>query len=47
MFSYDLRLALDSLRRNPGLSALMVLAIALGIAVCTVTFTIYHAMATT
>jgi len=46
MFSYDLRLALDSLRRNPGLSSLMVLAIALGIAVCTVTFTIYHAMAT-
>ena len=46
MFSYDLRLALDSLRRHPGLSALMVLAIALGIAVCTVTFTIYHAMAT-
>jgi putative ABC transport system permease protein len=46
MFTYDLRLALDSLRRHPGLSALMVLAIALGIAVCTVTFTIYHAMAT-
>ncbi len=46
MFSYDLRLALDSLKRHPGLSALMVLAIALGIAVCTVTFTIYHAMAT-
>lgn len=46
MFAYDLRLALDSLRRNPGLSALMVLAIALGIAVCTVTFTVYHAMAT-
>jgi putative ABC transport system permease protein len=46
MFSYDLRLALDSMRRHPGLSALMVLAIALGIAVCTVTFTIYHAMAT-
>jgi putative ABC transport system permease protein len=46
MFAYDLRLALDSLRRNPGLAALMVLAIALGIAVCTVTFTIYHAMAT-
>lgn len=46
MFSYDLRLALDSLKRNPGLSALMVLAVALGIAVCTVTFTIYHAMAT-
>jgi putative ABC transport system permease protein len=46
MFAYDLRLALDSLRRHPGLSALMVLAIALGIAVCTVTFTVYHAMAT-
>ena len=46
MFAYDLRLALDSLKRHPGLSALMVLAIALGIAVCTVTFTIYHAMAT-
>jgi putative ABC transport system permease protein len=46
MFSYDLRLALDSLRRHPGLSALMVLAIALGIAVCTMTFTVYHAMAT-
>jgi putative ABC transport system permease protein len=46
MFGYDLRLALQSLRRYPGLSALMVLAIALGIAVCTITFTIYHAMAT-
>jgi putative ABC transport system permease protein len=34
------------MKRHPGLSALMVLAIALGIAVCTVTFTIYHAMAT-
>jgi putative ABC transport system permease protein len=46
MFAYDLQLALASLRRNPGLSALMVLAVALGIAVCTVTFTVYHAMAT-
>ena len=46
MFAYDLRLALHSLKRNPGLSALMVLAIALGIAVCTMTFTVYHAMAT-
>ena len=33
MFAYDLRLALDSMKRHPGLSALMVLAIALGIAV--------------
>ena len=46
MFAYDLRLALDSMKRHPGLAALMVFAIALGIAVCTVTFTIYHAMAT-
>jgi putative ABC transport system permease protein len=46
MFAYDLRLALQSLKRHKGLSALMVLAIALGIAVCTVTFTIYHAMGT-
>jgi putative ABC transport system permease protein len=46
MFAYDLRLAFDSMKRHPGLAALMVLAIALGIAVCTVTFTMYHAMAT-
>jgi putative ABC transport system permease protein len=46
MFAYDLRLAIHSLKRHPGLAALMVLAIALGIAVCTMTFTIYHAMAT-
>ncbi|HEX7375206.1 MAG TPA: ABC transporter permease [Steroidobacteraceae bacterium] len=46
MFAYDLRLAIQSLKRHRGLSALMVLAVALGIAVCTVTFTIYHAMAT-
>jgi putative ABC transport system permease protein len=46
MFAYDLRLALLSMKRNRGLAALMVLAIALGIAVCTVTFTVYHAMAT-
>jgi putative ABC transport system permease protein len=44
--AYDLRLAVQSLKRHKGLSALMVLAIALGIAVCTMTFTIYHAMAT-
>jgi putative ABC transport system permease protein len=46
MLAYDLRLAALSLKRNPGLSALMVLAVALGIAVCTITFTIYHAMST-
>jgi putative ABC transport system permease protein len=46
MFAYDLRLAALSLKRHAGLSALMVLAVALGIAVCTITFTVYHAMAT-
>jgi putative ABC transport system permease protein len=43
--AYDLRLAWHSIRRNPGLSLLMVGAIALGIAVCTITFTMYHAIA--
>jgi putative ABC transport system permease protein len=41
---YYLRLALRSLRRTPGLTALMVGAIAIGIAACIVTLTVYHAM---
>jgi len=44
MFGYYLRLALHSFGRNPGLTSLMVLAIALGIAVCIMTLTVYHAM---
>jgi putative ABC transport system permease protein len=44
MFGYYLRLALESFRRNPGITALMVMAIALGIAVCVMTLTVYHAM---
>ena len=44
MFGYYLRLALRSFRRNPGITSLMVLAIALGIAVCIMTLTVYHAM---
>jgi len=44
MLSYYLRLALHSLRRTPGLTCLMVGAIALGIAACIVTLTFYHAM---
>jgi putative ABC transport system permease protein len=44
MLAYYLRLALRSFRRNPGLTALMVMAIALGIAVCVMTLTVYHAM---
>ena len=44
MFGYYLRLALRSFGRNPGITALMVLAIALGIAVCIMTLTVYHGM---
>jgi putative ABC transport system permease protein len=44
MLAYDLRLALKSFKRNPGLTALMVGAIGLGIAACVVTMTVYHAM---
>jgi len=44
MLGYYTRLAIRSFGRNPGLTALMVLAIALGIAVCVMTLTVYHAM---
>lgn len=44
MLRYYSRLALKSLRRAPGLTALMIGAIALGIAACIVTLTVYHAM---
>jgi putative ABC transport system permease protein len=44
MLAYYLRLALRSFGRNPGITALMVLAVALGIAVCIMTLTVYHAM---
>ena len=43
MFIHDLRLALQSLRRNPVLSALMVGAIAVGIAASMIAITLYHA----
>lgn len=45
MTSYYVRLAILSFKRNPGLTALMVLAIGLGIAVCVITLTMYRAMA--
>jgi putative ABC transport system permease protein len=45
MFAYYLRLAFASFRRNPGLTALMVLAIGLGISVCMITLTTYRAAA--
>jgi putative ABC transport system permease protein len=44
MYAYYVRLALKSFRRNQGLTALMLAAIALGIAVCIMTMTVYHAM---
>ena len=44
MFTYHLRLALKSLRRNPVLSALMIAAIALGVGVCSTTLTVYRLM---
>lgn len=44
MLGYYLRLALKSFRRTPGLTALMVGAIAFGIAGCIVTLTVYHTM---
>ena len=44
MFGYYTRLALKSFGRNPGLTTLMVLAIALGIGVCVMTLTVYHAI---
>ncbi len=44
MIPYYGRLAFASFRRTPGITALMVLAIAIGIGACVVTLTIYHAM---
>src|SRR5688572_2490789 len=43
MFGYYLELALRSFKRNPGMTALMVFAIALGISVCMITLTAYRA----
>ena len=44
MFSYYVRLALASIRRTPVLSALMVLALGLGIGAFMTTFTVYYLM---
>jgi putative ABC transport system permease protein len=44
VYSYYLRLALASLRRTPVLSALMVLALGLGIGAFMTTFTVYYLM---
>jgi putative ABC transport system permease protein len=42
MLGYHLRLALDSLKRTPGLTFLMLCAIAVGISTCIVTLTVYE-----
>jgi putative ABC transport system permease protein len=44
MLGYYLRLASLSFRRTPGITALMVLAIAAGISVCVMSLTLYHAI---
>ncbi len=44
MFAYHLRLAWNSMRRTPAITALMVAAIGVGIAMCTVSLTVYHLM---
>lgn len=43
MFGYYLDLALRSLRRSPGLTALMVLAIGFGVAACMTTWSVFRA----
>jgi len=44
MFSYYVKLAIKSLRRNPVLSALMVIALGLGIGTFMTTYTVYYLM---
>jgi len=44
MTGYYFQLAFRNLRHNPGLTALMIGAVALGIAVCVMTLTMYRAM---
>jgi len=44
MFSYNIKLAFNSMRRNPVMTALMVAAIAVGIGVSMTTLSVYHMM---
>jgi putative ABC transport system permease protein len=44
MLGYYLKLAIKSFGRTPGLTGLMVAAIALGIGICIATLTVYHTM---
>ena len=45
MLLHDVRLALRSVKRNPVLSGLMILTIAIGIASSMIAITLYHARA--
>jgi len=45
MFAYYFELAWRSVRRSPGLTALMVLAIAVGVGACMTTLTVYRVLA--
>jgi len=44
MFRYYLDLAVRSLRRSPGLTALMVLTIGIGVGACMTTLTVFHVL---
>ncbi len=44
MFRYYLELAVRSLRRSPGLTALMVLTIGIGVGACMTTLTVFHVL---
>jgi putative ABC transport system permease protein len=44
MFAYHLRLAWLSIRRSPVLATLMVVAVGVGVGVCTTMLTVYHLM---
>ena len=46
MFSYNIKLALKSMRRNPIITGLMIAAIAVGIGVSMTTLTVYYMMKT-
>jgi len=44
MFAYYFEMALRSFRRSPGLTVLMVLTIAIGVAACMTTLTVFHVL---